>query len=99
MQNNVLFNKVMNKTIIITVEMVDQNTFTYKKASMGPVALKTMLPPFFILVEIVDADGSVFAYEIAKDIYFNMEGSDVLFYTDDLTIDGNFETDSWSIPM
>ena len=104
MENDVLFNKVMSKMLVITVvwALTDPDdplsgASTFKKASMGPVALKSLKPPFYGVVQILDSDGAVMGYEFAQGLFFNTDGTGLSLYTQDYTIDGTFATDSWAI--
>ena len=104
MQNSSLKNEVLNKALIITLEwaLTDPDdplsgAYSFKKASMGPVALKTMLPPSFALIQVVDADGVIIGYEYAQGLFFNDDGTGLAFYTQDVVMDGTFATDSWAI--
>ena len=104
MQNDVLFNRVMNKTILITLEwaLTDPDdplsgAFTFKYASAGPLALKTMLPPAYVIIQVVDADGTIQGYIYAQGIFFNPDGTEVMINTSDISIKGTFATDSWEV--
>lgn len=104
MQNSSLKNEVLNKALLITLEfgLTDPDDpysegYMFKKASMGPVALKTMLPPLFAVVQILDSDGNILGYEYAFNIMFNIDGSDLYVYTPNVTMCGTFATDSWAV--
>ena len=104
MQNDSLKNKILNKALIIVLEwaLTDPDdplsgAYSFKKASIGPVALKTMLPPSFALIQVVDADGVVMGYEYAQGLFFYEDGTGLSFYTQDVVMDGTFATDSWAI--
>lgn len=104
MENDVLFNKVMNKTVIITLEwaLTDPDdplsgAYTFIKASMGPVALKNMQPPFNGLIQVIDDNGAVQGYEFAQGLFFNNDGTGLMLFTQDVAMEGTFATDSWAI--
>ena len=104
MQNSSLKNEVLNKALIFTLEwaLTDPDdplsgAYTFKKASMGPVALKTMLPPSFALIQVVDSDGAIQGVEYAQGIFFDNDGSGMHVFTADIAMDGTFATDSWEI--
>lgn len=104
MQNSSLKNEVLNKAIIFSLEwaLTDPDDplsgdYTFKKASMGPVALKTMLPPSFALIQIFDTDGAIQGVEYAMGIFYENDGSGIHVVTQDIVMDGTFATDSWEI--
>lgn len=104
MQNSSLKNEVLNKALIFTLEwaLTDPDdplsgAYTFKKASMGPVALKTMLPPSFALMQVIDSDGAIQGMEYAQAIFFDNDGSGIHVVTQDIVMDGTFATDSWAV--
>ena len=104
MQNSSLKNEVLNKALIINLEWAltdpddpDSGAYTFKKASMGPVALKTMLPPSFALIQVFDADDVIQGVEYAQGIFFDNDGSGLHVFTPDIMMDGTFATDSWEV--
>ena len=105
MQNDVLYNKIMNKVLIISVEfaLIDPDdplsgyVYTLKKTSMGPVAFKTMRPPSSAILEMLDGDGNVTQYEYTQGVYFDENIGSVAVVFQNLAIVGTYATDSWEI--
>ena len=100
MQNDVLFNKVMNKIVVITLEILTVDgdcEFNIKDASVGPATLKTMQPPFGGIVHVIDIENNVISYEFALHFDFIEEEKIIELYTQSFTIKGMIETDSWEV--
>ena len=105
MQNDVLYNRVMNKVLILTIKatLIDPDDpfsgydYTLINATMGPVAFKNLLPPASALIKLVDADGRIMYYEYAQGFSFDQDDTSVSIFTQNIMIDGFYDTDSWQI--
>lgn len=105
MENDVLYNKIMNKVLTISVEfaLIDPDdplsgmVYTLKNVSFGPVALKTMRPPYFAILKTLNGDGNVTQYEYVQGIYFDEDTGTVAVVFQNLAIIGTYATDSWEL--
>ena len=102
MQNDVLYNKVMNKVLLFTLKLEytdpddpDTATVTLENASMKPSQLMTLKPPFFTMVYLHNADGIFLEYTLGT--FIVVEESAITVLAGEGSIIGNLVTDTWEL--
>ena len=105
MQNDVLYNKIMDNVLIITVEwaLTDPDdplsgAFSFVGANMKPSKFLSLDKPIFAEFVIVDDNGVEKGVMFASSCYKSDDGTSVLVYSQDLGgITGDLATDTWAI--
>ena len=104
MQNDVLYNKIMDNVLIITAKwaLTDPDdplsgAFSFVGSNMKPSKFLSLDKPVFAEFIIVDEDDVEKGVMFAVSYYKSDDGTSVGVFSQDLGFAGDLDTDTWDI--